>query len=91
MESKHYEQSTSYHLTKDAMHLLSGTETNRAIVYSDPGTLKTEIVDLPIPKPGHGEILVRLYGSHSAFFDFVPDHSREAYFREFVIRILGSV
>src|SRR5688500_16609694 len=48
------------------MHLPNSTEAaNRAVIYSDPGTLKTEIVDLPIPKPGHGEILVRLYGSHS--------------------------
>ncbi|KAM5360146.1 hypothetical protein ACJZ2D_013961 [Fusarium nematophilum] len=33
---------------------------NRAIVYAQPGTLKTEIVELPVPKPGHGEVLVRL-------------------------------
>lgn len=33
---------------------------NRAVIYSEPGTLKTEVVELPIPKPGRGEVLVRL-------------------------------
>ncbi|TDZ33667.1 Alcohol dehydrogenase 2 [Colletotrichum spinosum] len=33
---------------------------NRAVVYSEPGTTKTELVELPIPDPGPGEVLVRL-------------------------------
>ncbi|KAF7558005.1 hypothetical protein G7Z17_g333 [Cylindrodendrum hubeiense] len=33
---------------------------NRAVIYSEPGTLKTEVIELPIPQPGRGEILVRL-------------------------------
>lgn len=33
---------------------------NRAVVYTEPGTTKTEVVELPIPKPGPGEVLVRL-------------------------------
>ncbi|KAF4980178.1 hypothetical protein FZEAL_3756 [Fusarium zealandicum] len=44
-------------LTKDTVSL---PPTNRAALYSEPGTLKTEIVELPVPQPGPGEILVRL-------------------------------
>ncbi|KAK7423225.1 hypothetical protein QQZ08_009121 [Neonectria magnoliae] len=33
---------------------------NRAVVYLEPGTVKTEVVELPIPQPGRGEVLVRL-------------------------------
>jgi hypothetical protein len=33
---------------------------NLAVVYSDPPSLKTEVVSLPIPKPEVGEVLVRL-------------------------------
>ncbi|KAJ4390964.1 hypothetical protein N0V93_004563 [Gnomoniopsis smithogilvyi] len=33
---------------------------NRAVVYSEPPTLKTEIKELPVPEPGPGEVLVRL-------------------------------
>lgn len=33
---------------------------NRAVVYVEPGTTKTEMVDLPVPTPGPGEVLVRL-------------------------------
>lgn len=34
---------------------------NKAVIYSDPPSIKTEVVELPIPKPGPGEVLVRLY------------------------------
>lgn len=33
---------------------------NRAVVYSEPPALKTEVKELPIPEPGPGEVLVRL-------------------------------
>lgn len=34
---------------------------NRAVVYSDPGvSLATAVVDLPVPQPADGEVLVRL-------------------------------
>jgi hypothetical protein len=33
---------------------------NRAAVYADPGTTKISLVELPIPQPGAGEILVRM-------------------------------
>lgn len=34
--------------------------TNKAIVYAEPGTLKTEIRSLDVPEPGNGQILVRM-------------------------------
>jgi propanol-preferring alcohol dehydrogenase len=34
---------------------------NRAIVYAEPGTTKTEVVELPIEQPGPGQVLVRLF------------------------------
>lgn len=34
---------------------------NRAVIYSDPGeSLETAVVDLPVPQPADGEVLVRL-------------------------------
>lgn len=33
---------------------------NKAIQYSKPGTTETCIVELPIGKPGPGEVLVRM-------------------------------
>ncbi|KUJ19818.1 alcohol dehydrogenase [Mollisia scopiformis] len=36
---------------------------NRAIIYSDPPTSATQIVELPIEKPGPGQVLVRLFYS----------------------------
>jgi NADPH-dependent curcumin reductase CurA len=38
----------------------SGAKVNRAVIYSEPGTIKTEVVELPIEKPGPGQVLVRL-------------------------------
>jgi propanol-preferring alcohol dehydrogenase len=32
----------------------------KAVVYNDPGKLSTEVVDLPVPEPGPGEVLVNL-------------------------------
>ena len=37
------------------------TPNNKSVVYADPGnSFRTEIVESPIPEPGHGEVLVRL-------------------------------
>lgn len=34
---------------------------NRAVVYSEPGeSLETAVIDLPVPQPADGEVLVRL-------------------------------
>jgi NADPH:quinone reductase-like Zn-dependent oxidoreductase len=33
---------------------------NRAILYSEPPIIKTHVEELPIQKPGPGEVLVRL-------------------------------
>lgn len=38
----------------------NGEGINHAVVYSSPPSLKTEVVKLPIPEPGPGEVLVRL-------------------------------
>lgn len=38
----------------------SKPKVNRAVVFAEPGTLKTEVVELPIPQPGPGEVLVRV-------------------------------
>lgn len=35
-------------------------QVNRAVVYKNPPTLETEVVELPIPEPGPGEVVVRL-------------------------------
>ena len=39
---------------------VNGAKVNKAVIYSEPGTIKTEVVELPIEKPGPGQILVRL-------------------------------
>lgn len=44
---------------------------NRAVVYSEPPTLKTEIKELPIPGPGPGEVLVRLYAIDEPCFQII--------------------
>ncbi|KAM0277383.1 hypothetical protein ACHAQH_005823 [Verticillium albo-atrum] len=36
---------------------------NRAVVYLEPGTTKTAVVELPVPEPGPGEVLVKLHYS----------------------------
>ncbi|RDW77469.1 hypothetical protein BP6252_05522 [Coleophoma cylindrospora] len=46
------------------------TDMNRAMIYSEPGTTKTELVELPIPKPGPGEVLVRLWFSGVCHTDY---------------------
>jgi NADPH:quinone reductase-like Zn-dependent oxidoreductase len=39
---------------------MASTKMNRAILYSEPPTIKTHVEELPIQKPGPGEVLVRL-------------------------------
>ncbi|KAM0335214.1 hypothetical protein ACHAQA_000256 [Verticillium albo-atrum] len=36
---------------------------NRAVVYLEPGTTKTDVVELPVAEPGPGEVLVKLHYS----------------------------
>ena len=33
---------------------------NKAIIYTEPGTTKTEVVELPVNEPGPGEVLLRM-------------------------------
>lgn len=42
------------------MSSTNGMKVNKAVIYSDPPSIKTEIVELPIEKPGPGQVLVRL-------------------------------
>jgi propanol-preferring alcohol dehydrogenase len=42
------------------MEALQG-KVNKAIIYSNPGTRETEVVELPIEAPGPGQVLVRMY------------------------------
>lgn len=45
------------------MGSLAQATVNRAIIYSDPPSTATQVVELPIEKPGPGQVLVRLYVS----------------------------
>jgi propanol-preferring alcohol dehydrogenase len=38
----------------------------KAAVYDKPGTISTKIVELDMPEPGPGEVLIHLYVIHSA-------------------------
>ena len=33
----------------------------KAVIYDQPGTVSTKIVDLEVPEPGAGEVLINLY------------------------------
>lgn len=33
----------------------------KAIIYDQPGTVSTKIVELDVPEPGTGEVLINLY------------------------------
>jgi NADPH:quinone reductase-like Zn-dependent oxidoreductase len=39
---------------------MASTKMNRVILYSEPPTIKTHVAEIPIQKPGPGEVLVRL-------------------------------
>ena len=34
--------------------------THKAVVYDDPGKVSTKVVDLPVPEPGPGDVLINL-------------------------------
>lgn len=36
-------------------------KTQKAVIYDQPGTVSTKIVDLEVPEPGAGEVLINLY------------------------------
>jgi NADPH:quinone reductase-like Zn-dependent oxidoreductase len=38
----------------------STTKTNKAVIYDKPGSISTKVVELDIPEPGYGEVLLRL-------------------------------
>jgi len=51
------------------MEALEG-KTNKAIVYANPGTTETKIVELPIEAPGPGQVLVRILYSGVCHTDY---------------------
>jgi propanol-preferring alcohol dehydrogenase len=36
-------------------------KTQKALIYDQPGTVSAKIVDLEVPEPGSGEVLINLY------------------------------
>lgn len=40
---------------------MSVPTTQKAVVYDAPGTVSTAVVDLEVPEPGPGEVLINLY------------------------------
>ncbi|KAJ4188150.1 hypothetical protein NW759_016851 [Fusarium solani] len=45
-------------------------EINRAVIYTKPTTTETKIVELPVPQPGPGQVLVRLQYSGVCHTDY---------------------
>jgi propanol-preferring alcohol dehydrogenase len=33
----------------------------KAVIYDQPGTVSTKVVELDVPEPGTGEVLINLY------------------------------
>lgn len=33
----------------------------KAVIYDKPGSISTKIVELDVPEPGYGEVLINLY------------------------------
>lgn len=36
----------------------------KAVVYDRPGSISTKVVELDVPEPGYGEVLINLYAVH---------------------------
>jgi propanol-preferring alcohol dehydrogenase len=34
----------------------------KAAIYDQPGTVSTKVVEIDVPEPGAGEVLINLYG-----------------------------
>lgn len=43
---------------------------NRAVIYSDPPRITTQIIELPVQEPGPGEVLIRLLYSGVCHTDY---------------------
>lgn len=44
------------------MNAMDLPKTQKAWVYDVPGTISTKKLDIPMPDPGPGEVLIQLYG-----------------------------
>lgn len=53
----HHRALTNYKI--DTMEIPS---IQQSLVYNEPGTVSTQVVELPVPEPGPGEVLIHLYG-----------------------------
>jgi len=40
-------------------------KTYKGCVYDEPGKVSTKVVDLDMPEPGSGEVLINLYVRHN--------------------------
>lgn len=38
----------------------------RAAIYDEPGSVSTKVVELDVPEPSTGEVLINLYAEHSS-------------------------
>jgi Zn-dependent alcohol dehydrogenases len=51
------------------MAALEVPKTQKAAVYDQPGTVSTKIVDIEVPEPGAGEVLINLFVNSSYFVE----------------------
>ena len=47
----------------------------KAVIYDQPGTVSTKVVELDIPEPGTGEVLINLYVL-SRFQHYIEQYSQ---------------
>lgn len=38
----------------------------KAVIYDEPGSVSTKVVELDVPEPSTGEVLINLYAEHSS-------------------------
>jgi propanol-preferring alcohol dehydrogenase len=47
------------------MAALEIPKTQKAVVYDQPGTVSTKVVEIDVPEPGAGEVLINLFVNSS--------------------------
>lgn len=62
-------------------------KTYKALVYDKPGEISTKVVELETPKPGPGEVLLKLYvSSYAKFWCVCRSFSLQFSFRSVSLR-----
>jgi hypothetical protein len=61
-------------------------KTQKAAIYDNPGTISTRVVEVGVPEPGEGEVLVRLYVGDSRYAPHLKDEKTNG----ITARILAS-